>query len=51
MQYRLPTLPKGWRYESDVEEVKQEPLDSLVAELLDHLATTPHKESSKGSVR
>ena len=51
MQYCLPTLPKGWRYESDVEEVKQEPLDSLVAELLDHLATTPHKESSKGSVR
>ena len=44
--YRLPTLPKGWRYKSDAEEVKQEPLDYLAAELLDHLATTPYVESS-----
>ena len=50
-QYRLPTLPKGWRYEDDVDEVKQEPLDSLVTTLLDHLATTPHEESSAGSQR
>ena len=48
-QYRLPTLPKGWRYESDVEEVKQESLDSLAMELLDHLATIPHAESSAES--
>ena len=45
-QYRLPTLPKGWRYEDDVDEVKQEPLESLAGTLLDHLATTPHTESS-----
>ena len=45
-RYRLPTLPKGWRYEDDVEEVKQEPLDSLAATLLDHLATTPPAENS-----
>ena len=51
VQYRLPTLPKGWRYEDDVEEVKQEPLDSLAATLLDHLATTPHAESSAESRR
>ena len=50
-QYRLPTLPKGWWYEDDVEEVKQESLDSLVTTLLDHLATTPHAESSAGSRR
>ena len=50
-QYRLPTLPKGWRYEDDVEEVKQEPLDSLAVRLLDHLATTPHTESSAESQR
>ena len=50
-QYRLPTLPKGWRYEEDVEEVKQEPLDNLAATLLDHLATTPHMESSAESRR
>ena len=50
-QYRLPTLPKGWRYEDDVEEVKQESLDSLATTLLDHLATTPHVESSAGSKR
>ena len=50
-QYRLPTLPKGWRYEDDVEEVKQESLDSLATTLLDHLATTPHAESSEGSRR
>ena len=49
--YRLPTLPKGWRYEDDVEEGKQEPLDSLAMTLLDHLATTPHAESSAGSQR
>ena len=35
--YRLPTLPKGWRYEDDVGEVKQESLDSLATTLLDHL--------------
>ena len=45
-QYRLPTLPKGWRYESNMEEAKQESLDILATELLDHLATTPHAESS-----
>ena len=45
-QYRLPALPKGWRYEDDVEEVKQESLDSLAMGLLDHLATIPHVESS-----
>ena len=45
-QYHLPTLPKGWRYEDNVEEVKQESLDSLAMELLNHLATTPHTESS-----
>ena len=50
-QYRLPTLPKGWWYEDDVEEVKQEPLDSLATTLLDHLATTPHVESSAESRR
>ena len=50
-QYRLPTLPKGWRYEDDVEEVKQELLDSLATMLLDHLATTPHAESNAGSQR
>ena len=49
--YHLPTLPKGWRYEDDVEEVKQESLDSLATELLDHLATTPHAESSAESRR
>ena len=51
MQYRLPTLPKGWRYEDDMEEVKQESLDSLATTLLDHLATTPHAESSAESRR
>ena len=50
-QYRLPTLPKGWQYEDDVEEVKQESLDSLVTGLLDHLVTTPHAESSARSQR
>ena len=51
MQYRLPTLPKGWQYEDDVEEVKQESLDSLATTFLDHLATTPHAESIAGSQR
>jgi hypothetical protein len=51
MQYHLPTLPKGWRYEDDVEEVKQESLDSLATGLLDHLATIPHVESSAKSRR
>ena len=50
-QYRLPTLPKGWRYEDDVDKVKQESLDSLAMELLDHLATIPHAESSAESRR
>ena len=50
-QYRLPTLPKGWQYEDDVEEVKQEPLEQLAGMLLDHLATTPHAESSAESRR
>ena len=50
-QYRLPTLPKGWRYEDDVEEVKQESLDNLATELLDHLATIPPAESSAESRR
>ena len=48
-QYRLPTLPKGWRYEDNVEEVKHESLDSLATTLLDHLATTPHAGSSAES--
>ena len=48
-QYHLPTLPKGWRYEDDVGEVKQESLDSLATGLLDHLATIPHVESSAES--
>ena len=48
-QYCLPTLPKGWRYKSDMEEAKQEPLSSLATELLDHLVTTPPRESSAGS--
>ena len=51
MQYRLPTLPKGWRYEDDVEEVKQESLDHLATTLLDHLATTLPAESSAESQR
>ena len=51
MQYRLPTLPKGWWYEDDVAEVKQESLDSLATELLDHLATIPPAESSAESRR
>ena len=51
MQYRLPTLPKGWRYEDDMDEAKQEPLDSLAGTLLDHLVTTPHAESSAESRR
>ena len=51
MQYRLPTLPKGWRYEDDVEEVKHESLDNLATGLLDHLVTTPHAESSAESRR
>ena len=50
-QYRLPTLPKGWRYEDDVEEVKHESLDSLATGLLDHLVTIPPAESSEGSRR
>ena len=45
-RYRLPTLPKGWRYEDDVEEVKHESLDSLATELLNHLATVPPAGSS-----
>ena len=48
-QYRLPTLPKGWRYEDDVGEAKRESLDSLAMELLDHLATIPPAESSAES--
>ena len=51
MPYRLPTLPKGWRYEDGVGEVKQESLDSLATELLDHLATIPPAESSVESRR
>ena len=50
-RYRLPTLPKGWQYEDDVEEVKQEPLEHLAGALLDHLATTPHVGSSAESQR
>ena len=50
-QYRLPTLPKGWWYKDDVEEVKQESLDSLATGLLDHLATIPPAESSAESRR
>ena len=50
-QYCLPTLPKGWRYEVDVEEVKQESLDSLATGLLDHLVTIPPVESRAESQR
>ena len=50
-QYRLPTLPKGWRYEDDVEEVKQELLDSLATTLLDHLATPPAESSAESRRR
>ena len=50
-RYRLPTLPKGWRYEDNVEEVKHESLDSLATELLNHLATILHAESSVESRR
>ena len=50
-RYRLPTLPKGWRYEDDVEEVKHESLDSLATTLLDHLATTQPAENSVESRR
>ena len=50
-QYRLPTLPKGWQYEDDVDEVKHESLDSLATGLLDHLATIPPAESSVESQR
>ena len=50
-QYRLPTLPKGWWYEDDVDEVKHESLDSLATGLLDHLATIPPAESSVESQR
>ena len=48
-QYHLPTLPKGWRYEDDANEVKQESLDDPAMTLLNHPATTPHGESSVGS--
>ena len=50
-RYRPPTLPKGWRHEDDVEEVKHESLDSLATELLDHLATAPPAGSSAESKR
>ena len=50
-QYRVPALPKGWRYEDDMDEVKQESLDSLATGLLDHLATIPHAKSSAESRR
>ena len=50
-QYRVPALPKGWRYEDDMDEVKQESLDSLAMGLLDHLATIPHAKSSAESRR
>ena len=49
-QYRLSTLPKGWRYEDDVDEVKQELLDGPAMALLDHLVTTPHVGSSVESM-
>ena len=51
MQYCQPTLPKGWRYEDDVDEVKQESLDSPAMELLNHPATTLHAGSSLESER
>ena len=49
--YHLPTLPKGWRYEDNVDGVKQESRDSPATMLLDHLATTPPAESSAESRR
>ena len=51
MQYCQPTLPKGWRYEDDMDEVKQESLDSPAMELLNHPATTLHAGSSLESKR
>ena len=48
-QYRLPTLPKGWRYEDDVDKVKRETLDDPAMELLDRPATMQRVEDSVGS--
>ena len=49
--YHLPTLPKGWRYEDDMEEVKQESLDGPVMALLNHPVITQHATStSAGSM-
>ena len=45
-QYCLPTLPKGWRYEVNMDEVKRESLDNPVMELLDRPVTTLHVEGS-----
>ena len=51
MLYHLPTLPKGWRYEDNVEEVKRELPDGPVMALLDHPFTTQHATStSTGSM-
>ena len=46
MQYCLPTLPKGWRYEEDVSKVKQELQDDLAMASLNRPATTPRRGSS-----
>ena len=49
MQYRLPTLPKGWRYKDNAGEVKWELLDELAMMVLDHPATTQRAVGSVGS--
>ena len=46
MQYRRPTLPKGWTYEDGVDEVKRELLDEQAMTLLNHPATTMHAGGS-----
>ena len=51
MQYHLPTLPKGWVYEDDTNEVKQESLGSPAMELFNHPVTTPRVEGNTESER
>ena len=48
-QYCLPTLPKGWWYEDNMDEVKRESLDDPAMELLDRPATTLHVGGSDES--
>ena len=51
MQYCLPTLPKGWRYEDNTARVKRELPDDLVMVLVDHPVIIPHTESNVESKR